>query len=187
MGAERENSYLNLISQPSRPGLGDYEESQSLLEDAISAQPKRSDAYLETGGLPLPRAAATRGLWICWTMPAVGQPVGLEGEALGNIYYIQGNCYYELGDYDRSMRCCSRLCGAKPVQSRLTTQPGGGSGRSGQTADAEKCSAPWKQMGAGRADTDMVRAEIAAISGRYQESALDYYRQVFGRQRMPIS
>lgn len=180
MGAERENSYLNLISQAQQArASGDYEESQSLLEDAISAQPKRSDAYLELA-VSLYQSGSYQGaLDLLDNALQSGSLSGLEGEALGNIYYIQGNCYYELGDYDRSIEVLQQAVAQSQSNPSYYRSLAVALARSGQTAEAEEMLSTLEQMGAGRADTDMVRAEIAAISGRYQE-ALDYYRQVFG-------
>ena len=180
MGAERENSYLNLISQAQQArASGDYEESQSLLEQAISAQPKRSDAYLELA-VSLYQSGRYQGaLDLLDNALQSGSLSGLEGEALGNIYYIQGNCYYELGDYDRSIQELQQAVDQSQSNPSYYRSLAVALARSGQTAEAEEMLSTLEQMGAGRADTDMVRAEISAISGRYQE-ALDYYRQVFG-------
>lgn len=180
MGAERENSYLNLISQAQQArASGDYEESQSLLEEAISAQPKRSDAYLELA-VSLYQSGSYQGaLDLLDNALQSGSLSGLEGEALGNIYYIQGNCYYELGDYDRSIEVLQQAVAQSQANPSYYRSLAVALARSGQTAEAGKMLSTLEQMGAGRADTDMVRAEIAAISGQYQE-ALGYYRQVFG-------
>lgn len=180
LGAERENSYLNLISQAQQArASGDYEESQSLLEKAISTQPKRSDAYLELA-VSLYQSGSYQGvLDLLDNALQSGSLSGLEGEALGNVYYIQGNCYYELGDYDRSIEVLQQAVAQSQANPSYYRSLAVALARSGQTAEAEEMLSTLEQMRASRADTDMVRAEISAISGQYQE-ALDYYCQVFG-------
>lgn len=179
MRAERENSYLNLISQAQQArAAGDYKESQSLLEEAIGAQPKRSDAYLELAVSLYQNGSYQGALDLLDNALQSGSLSNLEGEALGDIYYIQGNCWYELGDYERSIEMLRQAVNQTQTNPSYYRSLAVALARSGQTAQAEEMLSTLEQMGAGRADTDMVWAEICAISGRYQE-ALDYYRQVF--------
>ena len=168
------------LTGPAGPGLRGLRGKASPCWKMLSVpSPSAATAYLELAS-PSTRAAGYQGaLDLLDNALQSGSLSGLEGEALGNIYYIQGNCYYELGDYDRSIEVLQQAVAQSQSNPSYYRSLAVALARSGQTAEAEEMLSTLEQMGAGRADTDMVRAEIAAISGRYQE-ALDYYRQVFG-------
>lgn len=181
MATERENNYLNLISQAQQARMGgSYEECQSLLEEAIQLQPARSDAYLELA-VSLYQSGNYQGALDLLDNAFLSGNLSekeLDAETLGSIRYVQGSCLYELGDYAQSIQQLQAAVEHSQLNPAYYRSLAVALAHSGEIGQAEEILEHLQQMGADRSDCDIVRAEIFAMTGRYKD-ALNQYSQVF--------
>lgn len=187
MTAERENNYLNLISQAQHAQMsGSYEECQSLLEKAIQLQPARSDAYLELA-VSLYRSGSYQAALDLLDNAFLSGNLSeqeLDTETLGSLHYVQGSCLYELGNYTQSIQQLQTAVEYSQTNPAYYRSLAVALARSNEIEQAEDILEHLQQMGADRSDCDIVRAEIFATTGRYQD-ALNQYSQVFDETNDP--
>ena len=120
MRAERENAYLNLISQAQEAGnSGHYKEGQELLETAIQQQPARADAYLDLAVLFYEQGEYQAAIDLLQNAALSGNLKidGMDPIVQGELYYIQGSCLYELGEYEPAIDALQKAADSHSVWS----------------------------------------------------------------------
>lgn len=183
MSAERENKYLNLISQAQEASDGgQYEKSQSLLESAIQQQPTRADAYLNLAVLLYEQGQYQKALNLLENAQSAGnlEPKSLSPVVLGELNYVQGNCLYELGEYQQAIIHLEQAVKSPEATTSFYRSLAISLANDQQIQRAEQVLEQLAQKGGSSSDCDLVRAEIAAMQGE-EEKALALYEEVFSQ------
>lgn len=179
--AERENAYLNLISQAQEAsGSGHYEEGQALLENAIQQQPARVDAYLDLAVLFYEQGEYQSAIDLLQNASLAGnlELDGMAPVAKGELYYIQGSCLYELGEYKQAIGALQQAVESPDATTAYYRSLAIALANDYEIGQAQAVLDELEEKGGSASDCDVVRAEIAAIQGEYRE-AMALYRAVF--------
>lgn len=181
MKAERENEYLNLISQAQEASDdGQYKEGQTLLESAIQQQPTRADAYLDLAVLLYEQGNYQQALDLLENAAFAGNldETALELPVWGELNYIKGSCLYELGEYEQAIEFFRRSVESPEATAAFYRSLAIALANNGQIGQAEEVLEQLTRKGGSSTDCDLVRAEIAAMQGQ-EEQALALYERVF--------
>ena len=181
MRAERENAYLNLISQAQEAGnSGHYKEGQELLETAIQQQPARADAYLDLAVLFYEQGEYQAAIDLLQNAALSGNLKidGMDPIVQGELYYIQGSCLYELGEYEPAIDALQKAADSPNATAAYYRSLAIALANNHEIDQARIVLDELEEKGGSASDCDVVRAEIAAIQGEYQE-AMALYRTVF--------
>ncbi len=181
MRAERENAYLNLISQAQEASdSGHYKEGQDLLETAIQQQPARADAYLDLAVLFYEQGEYQAAIDLVQNASLSGnlELDGMDPIVKGELYYIQGSCLYELGEYEQAIDALQQAVDSPDATAAYYRSLAIALANNREIDQAQAVLDELEKKGGSASDCDVVRAEIEAIQGEYQE-AMALYRAVF--------
>lgn len=187
MSAERENEYLNLISQAQEASDGGrYDEGEALLERAIQQQPARVDAYLNLAVLLYEQGEYQQALNLLENAESAGnlETTSLPVEVQGELNYIRGSCQYELGEYEQAIYFLEQAVESPQAAASFYRSLAIALANDGQIQQAEEVLEQLTQKGGASSDCDLVRAEIAAMQNE-EEQALELYERVFAQTKDP--
>ena len=172
----KENSatYYGLIEQAEAcMKESDYEEAETLLENAQAFAPVRIEAYEEAVYLRYLRGAYEDCIGLgenyLNTMPFQMESEE-EKQIFGNIYYIVGNAYFELQEYANAVNLFSRALEHNSGNGMYYRDYAIALAKRGQIEAAEKTLEDGIAIGLGQDSIYMVQGEIAHMKGQYKEA-----------------
>lgn len=178
---ERENAYLLNLAQASQAETDrEYDTAEELLENAIQQQPGRAEGYLQIATLFYRLGRYQNAIDRLDTAIASGNLSlkALDASSAEQLYYIKGNCYIELQEYDQAVI----------ELQNAAQQPGAGTqnyrslaialANDGKLEDAQKTLDILREQGASTGDCDLVAAEIKTLRQEYAQ-AVELYQKVF--------
>lgn len=181
MRSERENTYLNIISQAEEAKeKGYYEDGRALLETAIQQQPSRADAYISLGVLLYQQGeyqAALDGLENAFRSGNLKQE-NIDKSIQGELYYVQGSCLYELKQYNEAIEAFQRAIEVSETVTAYYRSLAIALANNNQIQKAQSVLEELARRGATSSDCNIVSAEIAAMQGE-NKVALELYEKVF--------
>lgn len=181
MRLERENTYLNIISQAEEAKAGgDYEEGRTLLEKAIQQQPTRPDAYMDLAVLLYQQGQYQAAIDVL-ADAVQSRNLKLDGMSeaeQGEFYYVQGSCLYESKQYKKAIEALSRAVELSSETTAYYRSLAIALANNDQIEEAQLVLQELAQKGASSSDCDIVSAEIAAMQGQYK-TAMTLYKKVF--------
>lgn len=180
MKAERENTYLTILSEAEKArGEGALERGRTLLENAIQQQPTRVDAYLNLAVLLYQQGEYSLAIDTLENATNAGNLdlETLSDDACREYYYIQASCFSELENYTEALRCYQKMADKPGVTSGQNRGMAIAYAKNGQLKEAQKLLEQLRKEKASSSDCDMVAAEIAAMQGE-TKNALSLYHSV---------
>ena len=157
----------------------DFEEAETLLEDAQAFAPVRIEAYEEAVYLRYLRGAYEDciGLGENYLNTTPFQMESEEEEKIfGNIYYIIGNAYFELREYANAVDLFSQALEHNSANGLYYRDYAIALAKCGQIEAAEETLEEGIALGLGQDSIYMVQGEIAHVKGQY-EDAIGYLNQ----------
>lgn len=103
---ESDSAYLSYIADGDNAlESGDYEGAQEAYEKAVEMRPEKLQGYLQTAYLNYYRGQYQMAIDTLESVLAsdVIQTKTLTDEDLASIHYVEGTCYYEMGDYGKAI------------------------------------------------------------------------------------
>lgn len=179
---ERVNYYLELISKGEMyADTGSYEECRTLLEEAADVMPSRAEAYASMAVQLYKIGQYEEALDVFQNAfdSGVLDEAELDSAAVSNIDYIRANCLSELEKYDESIRMYEKALEYPDADSACYRGLALTQARAGKIEEAKETLNDLERSGGESADSDLVSAEICAVSGENSE-AVRLYRQVIG-------
>lgn len=104
----------------------------------------------------------------------------IELKQIGNIYYIQGNAYFEIEDYPNSLLSYEAAFANNPDNPEMCRDYAIALARCGYIDRADKLLNDIKGMDLGNDSINLLRGEIAYAKGN-DEYAIEFFKEVFRR------
>lgn len=177
---ERQNSYLTLVSQgQSLFEAGDLPQARQVLEEAIRMSPRQADAYLELAVGLYRSGAYQEGYDLVNNALYAGTlvPEELDPGQAGDLYYVQANCLYELGDYAGAVQLYTRALERRQDNDAYYRGLALAQARCGDLEAAQATLDELESRSPGSLDCLIVSAELNTLQGKDDE-AMTQYRQI---------
>ncbi len=171
MGRERSDAYNRAVEQADAfIEEARYEQAQDVIQDAVSLLPGRIYAY-EKEALRLYSMGDYDGT-IDYARDIINNPAyeinsPIEKAALGDIYYILGNAYFEKTDYANAGSCMKAAIEKNPENSLYFRDYAIVLAKTGQIERAQKMLDKAVFLNLGEDSIYMVQGEIAYSRGEY--------------------
>lgn len=165
---ESDSTYLSYIADGDNAlESGDYEGAQEAYEKAVEMRPEKLQGYLQTAYLNYYRGQYQMAIDTLESVLAsdVIQTKTLTDEDLASIHYVEGTCYYEMGDYGKAIeeekKALSVDSGNTGALLRLAMAQAG----SGDTNTARETIDRLESAGGDEAQCSVILAEIESREG----------------------
>lgn len=171
---ERNNDYNHMIVMAGDfIEAGEFAQAQSCIEEAKNQMPARIDAYEEE--LHKYYEMADYDTCIQLGRELIGSPVYTvrskpDQQALGDMYYILGNAYYEKEDLANALSCFSSALEHYDDNSLYYRDYSIVLAKSGNLGQAEEMLKQAVDLGIGQDSVYLVQGELAYVQGNYQQA-----------------
>lgn len=186
--AERDNSYLTLVSQgETLAQQGDTQGAYDLLEQAIEAFPNRADAYLSLAARLYQQGSYQEAYDLIQNALAAGnlQLDALPAAQAGDLLYLQANCAYEQQDYPQAVELYSRALQYRQDNHAYDRGLALAQARSGDLDGARQTLEKLQNSGADALDCEIVMAEIYTVQGDADQALAQYRKVLADAQDIP--
>ncbi|MGN0706800.1 MAG: tetratricopeptide repeat protein [Faecalibacterium sp.] len=181
MKTDRENKYLLALSQAEQKAENmEYSEAQLLLEGAMQLQPERVDAYWKLAALMYRKGDYQGAIDLLESAFSSGNlsEKNLDSASREKVYYILGNCYLELGDYQQAVPQLEKAVTIQGASTDSYRSLAIALANAGKMDDAQDTLETMRAQHAAVSDCDLVAAELAFLKHEYEKS-LSLYEKVF--------
>ena len=169
---ETGEGYNQLIAQ-AQELEGDYAAQEELLLQAIQLERDRPEAYANLGALLYRRGDYEQAVELLGQVSTEDAGTLSEEEAVrahGQIQYVLGSCYYQLGDYAKALQAYQLAFYFCPEEAAYCRDLAVCCARLGYSDQAQAALSQLDQLAPAGGDGELAAGEIAYFDGRYEEA-----------------
>ena len=149
---------------------GDYQNFETYYEKATGLIPDRLDAYYQKALALNKQQQYGDDIEFINNVILSNESILKSGVSLNDIYYILGNSYEKMENYENAVECYKKAIDIKPDNSDYYRDYAIAMAYTGNTEEAEKALQTARENGLDSTDIDYVEGEIAYNNSNYQEA-----------------
>lgn len=174
MESEREDTYYDLVAQMETGIQSAMEEREfeELYAMAVEMYPSYVEAYYEKAGY-LFRGGDYETV-IRYIEEVLGTPLEKNDGLLGNLYYLYGECFFRLEDYQNAVNGYRTSLTYQKENPNVYRDYAISLVYLGKIEDASQMLEEAVSTGMNQVDVNMVRGEIARMTSNFQEALADF-------------
>ena len=168
MQRESDTAYLSCIADGDNAlESGDYQKAEDAYNRAIGMKPERLQGYLQTAYLDYYRGQYQMAIDTLESVQAsdVIQTKTLSDEDLASIHYVEGTCYYEMGDYENAITQEKKALSVDSDNTDALLRLAMAQAGSGDTKTARETIDRLESAGGDEAQCSVILAEIESREG----------------------